>query len=110
MIKLKYLVLILIILISALLSHFEFLEEFNTDLIKNNNTEHMSTTNRDLLTGENRKNQISSLNNWVEADNRDAIKKSFAFKDFKEAFNGFMTQVGDVAEEVKKKKNYTSKK
>jgi 4a-hydroxytetrahydrobiopterin dehydratase len=42
---------------------------------------------------------IAQLNGWNAVTDRDAIFKSFNFKDFKAAF-GFMTQVGMKAEQM----------
>jgi 4a-hydroxytetrahydrobiopterin dehydratase len=39
------------------------------------------------------------LPDWREVDGRDAITRTFAFKDFNEAF-GFMTRVALVAEKL----------
>lgn len=49
------------------------------------------------LTGEGRKQALAKLAGWVEAPGRDAIAKTFVFKDFNEAF-GFMSRVALVAE------------
>ncbi|WP_342361101.1 4a-hydroxytetrahydrobiopterin dehydratase [Terrarubrum flagellatum] len=46
-----------------------------------------------------RKDALASLNGWREVDGRDAIAKTFTFKDFNEAF-GFMTRVALVAEKM----------
>lgn len=40
-----------------------------------------------------------TLSGWANADGRDAIKKSYRFKDFSTAF-GFMTRVALVAEQM----------
>ena len=51
----------------------------------------------DKLTGEGRKQALAKLDGWAEAPGRDAIAKTFVFKDFSEAF-GFMSRVALVAE------------
>ncbi len=42
---------------------------------------------------------LAQLTGWVAADGRDAIRKSYQFKDFNEAF-GFMTRVALAAEKL----------
>lgn len=42
---------------------------------------------------------LAELPGWAEADGRDAIAKSFKFKDFNAAF-GFMTRVALLAEKM----------
>lgn len=42
---------------------------------------------------------LEALNGWTIADDRDAIKKTFKFDDFKQAF-AFMTTVADKAEQM----------
>jgi 4a-hydroxytetrahydrobiopterin dehydratase len=49
------------------------------------------------LTGEARRQALTRLPGWVEVPGRDAIAKTFVFKDFNEAF-GFMSRVALVAE------------
>jgi 4a-hydroxytetrahydrobiopterin dehydratase len=49
------------------------------------------------LTGEVRQQALAKLPGWHEAAGRDAIAKTFVFKDFSEAF-GFMSRVALVAE------------
>lgn len=49
------------------------------------------------LCGEARKVALGKLSGWSEVDGRDAIAKTFTFKDFNEAF-GFMSRVALVAE------------
>ena len=49
------------------------------------------------LTGKDRDVGLAVLTGWRPAEGRDAIVKSFKFKDFSEAF-GFMTQVALLAE------------
>ena len=41
------------------------------------------------LTGNARKSALAKLNGWSEAKDRDAISRTFTFRDFNEAF-GFM--------------------
>jgi 4a-hydroxytetrahydrobiopterin dehydratase len=43
--------------------------------------------------------EISDLAGWSKVEGRDAIQKSFKFKDFKTAF-AFMTACADYAEEI----------
>ncbi|MGE5513353.1 MAG: 4a-hydroxytetrahydrobiopterin dehydratase [Bacteroidota bacterium] len=42
---------------------------------------------------------LKALSDWTPVDGRDAISKSFKFKDFNAAF-GFMTRVALVAEQI----------
>ena len=49
------------------------------------------------LTAEARKSQVQALPGWAEVPGRDAIARTFTFKDFNEAF-GFMARVALVAE------------
>ena len=51
------------------------------------------------LTGEARKVALRELHGWVEVTDRDAIRKTFHFADFNEAF-GFMTRVALMAEKM----------
>jgi 4a-hydroxytetrahydrobiopterin dehydratase len=51
------------------------------------------------LTGEARKTALAKLAGWSEVQGRDAIAKTFVFKDFNEAF-GFMSRVALVAEKA----------
>ena len=51
------------------------------------------------LTAEARKAALDRLKGWADAPGRDAIAKTFAFKDFNQAF-GFMTRVALVAEKM----------
>lgn len=51
------------------------------------------------LKPEDRAAGLKALPGWHLSDDREAIFKSFRFKDFKEAF-GFMTQVALVAEKM----------
>src|SRR5215472_11018751 len=49
------------------------------------------------LTGEMRKSALAELPGWTEVSGREAIAKTFVFKDFNEAF-GFMARAALVAE------------
>ena len=49
------------------------------------------------LTAELRKSALAGLPGWTEVNGREAIAKTFVFKDFNEAF-GFMARVALVAE------------
>ena len=49
------------------------------------------------LTGEARRTALATLSGWSEMDGRDAICRTFTFKDFGEAF-GFMSRVALAAE------------
>lgn len=49
------------------------------------------------LTGEARSAALSDLDGWTEVDGRDAISKTFTFKNFNAAF-GFMTRAAMAAE------------
>lgn len=51
------------------------------------------------LTGNARRNALETLDGWTEVENRDAIQKSFHFKDFNEAF-GFMARIALKAEKM----------
>jgi 4a-hydroxytetrahydrobiopterin dehydratase len=51
------------------------------------------------LTGEGRKTALGKLSGWSEVPGRDAISKTFTFKNFSEAF-GFMTRAALVAEKL----------
>ena len=46
-----------------------------------------------------RKTALTELNGWKEVEGRDAIFKSFVFKNFNEAF-GFMTRAALMAEKM----------
>ena len=52
-----------------------------------------------LLTPEERANALGTLDGWVDADGRDAITKTFQFKDFGAAF-AFMTRIAMIAEKM----------
>ena len=45
------------------------------------------------------KTHLQDLNDWALLDEREAIYKSFKFKDFNEAW-GFMNKVAELAEEM----------
>jgi 4a-hydroxytetrahydrobiopterin dehydratase len=49
------------------------------------------------LSAEARKEALKNLSGWTEVAGRDAIARSFVFKDFNEAF-GFMSRAALVAE------------
>ena len=49
------------------------------------------------LSAEARRDALRRLSGWSELDGRDAITRSFTFRDFNEAF-GFMTRVALIAE------------
>ena len=49
------------------------------------------------LSGEARRAALAELADWTEVEGRDAIARTFTFKDFNAAF-GFMTRVALVAE------------
>jgi 4a-hydroxytetrahydrobiopterin dehydratase len=51
------------------------------------------------LTGEARKSALAGLPGWSDVGGRDAIAKTFVFKDFNEAF-GFMARAALVAEKL----------
>jgi 4a-hydroxytetrahydrobiopterin dehydratase len=51
------------------------------------------------LTDETRTSAIAGLAGWSEVPGREAIQKTFKFKDFNEAF-GFMSRVALVAERM----------
>jgi 4a-hydroxytetrahydrobiopterin dehydratase len=51
------------------------------------------------LSGTAREKALSELKSWTKARGRDAIEKTFLFKDFNEAF-GFMTRVALAADKA----------
>jgi 4a-hydroxytetrahydrobiopterin dehydratase len=51
------------------------------------------------LTGDARKAGLAKLAGWSEVKDRDAITRTFVFRDFNEAF-GFMTRAALVAEKL----------
>ncbi|NUY03728.1 4a-hydroxytetrahydrobiopterin dehydratase [Paraburkholderia sp. JPY169] len=51
------------------------------------------------LTSEERTQQLAKLDRWESVAERDAIRRSFEFADFNEAF-GFMTRVAIKAQEM----------
>ncbi|HEX2655259.1 MAG TPA: 4a-hydroxytetrahydrobiopterin dehydratase [Xanthobacteraceae bacterium] len=54
---------------------------------------------REKLVGDARKAALAKLPDWSEVKDRDAITKTFVFKDFNAAF-GFMTRAALVAEKL----------
>lgn len=53
----------------------------------------------DRLTDGERAEALASLTGWTPVDGRDAITRTFTFRNFREAF-GFMTQVALIAEKI----------
>ena len=51
------------------------------------------------LTADARRTALAGLEGWSEVEGRDAITRTFAFKDFNEAF-GFMARAALVAEKL----------
>ena len=51
------------------------------------------------LTGDTRKAALAKLPGWSEVKDRDAITRTFVFRDFNEAF-GFMTRAALIAEKL----------
>eukprot|EP01035_Chromulina_nebulosa_P000585 gene585-819_t len=51
------------------------------------------------LSAEKRQSALAALSGWSTVDGRDAIARTFVFKDFNEAF-GFMTRAAMVAEKA----------
>lgn len=51
------------------------------------------------LTGEGRKQALNGIPGWTEVSGRDAIRRTFTFRDFNEAF-GFMSRAALVAEKM----------
>ncbi|WP_429451662.1 4a-hydroxytetrahydrobiopterin dehydratase [Paraburkholderia sp. WC7.3g] len=51
------------------------------------------------LTADERPQQLAKLNRWESVAERDAIRRTFEFADFNEAF-GFMTRVAIKAQEM----------
>ena len=51
------------------------------------------------LSAEARKTALQALPGWAEVSGRDAIARTFVFKDFNEAF-GFMTRAALIAEKM----------
>ena len=51
------------------------------------------------LTGDARKKALAKLKGWKKVRGRDAIEKSFVFKDFNDAF-GWMTRIALTAEKM----------
>jgi 4a-hydroxytetrahydrobiopterin dehydratase len=57
----------------------------------------METVMAERLSTEERKQALAALPGWADVAGREAITKTFTFKDFNEAF-GFMARVALVAE------------
>lgn len=53
----------------------------------------------ELLSADDREAALAALSGWVPVDGRDAITRTFAFRNFREAF-GFMTRVALYAEKI----------
>ena len=53
----------------------------------------------DRLTAEARKAALGKLKSWSDVSGRDAITRTFKFKNFREAF-AFMTKVAEIAEQM----------
>ncbi len=51
------------------------------------------------LEGAERVEALGDIKGWSEVEGRDAIEKTFTFKDFDEAF-GWMTRVASIAEDM----------
>ena len=51
------------------------------------------------LSADSRKQALGGIPGWTEVQGRDAIGKTFVFKDFNEAF-GFMTRAALIAEKL----------
>jgi 4a-hydroxytetrahydrobiopterin dehydratase len=51
------------------------------------------------LSGEARREALARLKGWQEADGRDAIRRTYEFRNFSEAF-GFMARAALVAEKM----------
>ena len=51
------------------------------------------------LSADSRKQALGGIPGWTEVQGREAIRKTFVFKDFNEAF-GFMTRAALVAEKM----------
>ena len=51
------------------------------------------------LSDNDKQNELAKLPDWTLRDDRDAISKSFNFKNFNEAF-GWMTRVALIAEQI----------
>ncbi len=56
-------------------------------------------TNPSALIGDERQDAIASLDGWQEMDGRNAIAKTFTFKNFNQAF-GFMSRAALLAEKM----------
>jgi len=53
----------------------------------------------DKLSADTRAESVASLDGWSDVDGRDAIQKTFTFKNFNQAF-GFMSRVAMMAEKM----------
>lgn len=53
----------------------------------------------DKLSPNDRDTAVANLDGWSDVDGRDAIQKTFTFKNFNEAF-GFMSRVAMMAEKM----------
>ena len=51
------------------------------------------------LAGDARRDALATIDDWIEVEDRDAIQKSFLFKDFNEAFS-FMARIALMAEKI----------
>ena len=51
------------------------------------------------LAGDARRDALATIDGWAEVADRDAIQKSFRFRDFNEAF-GFMGRIALMAEKL----------
>ena len=51
------------------------------------------------LAGDARSDAFATIDDWIEVEDRDAIQKSFLFKDFNEAFS-FMARIALMAEKI----------
>ncbi|KAB2882911.1 MAG: 4a-hydroxytetrahydrobiopterin dehydratase, partial [Pseudorhodoplanes sp.] len=59
----------------------------------------MTCARSQKLTGPARQAALATLSGWSEVEGRDAIAKTFVFRDFNAAF-GFMTRVALLAEKL----------
>ena len=61
----------------------------------------------DKLTADARKTALARLKLWSDVSGRDAIRRKFTFKNFREAF-AFMTKVAEVAEQMNHHPEWTN--
>lgn len=61
----------------------------------------------DKLTADARKSALARLKSWSDVSGRDAIRRKFTFKNFREAF-AFMTKVAEVAEQMNHHPEWTN--